>query len=355
MKRPKINEFDFWTLAETLWSQRRRLVRNSLITGVVGLLIAFCIPKEYVSSASLVPEASDGEGNLSGGMGALASMAGINLGGGVDAIGPDLYPKVVSSNEFVVKLLSAHVTTIDNTLSTDYLTYVRQYMRRPWWGWMKVWFSRLMNKINPQPVFTTHDPTDGGINPTRMSREDEKVVEGFKSTVGCVMDEQTGIIEVTFRAQDPLVAKTMVDSITSQLQHFITEYRTGKAKNDLEYYRGLEIETRQAYNRALMAYARYCDSHQGTLLQAYQSEMESLENDMQIAMNAYTQVKQQVQMAEAKVQEKTPAFTIVESASVPNRHASPRKILMTLGWIFLGFVGTAGRIYLKLLFSETRA
>jgi len=279
-------------------------------------------------------------------------MAGINFGGGVDAIGPDLYPKVVSSNAFVVGLLNAQVTTVDGSVSTDYLTYVREYMRRPWWGWIKVWFSRLMKKINPQPVFTTHDPSDGGINPTRMSREDELVVEAFKSTIGCVMDEKTGIIDVTFRAQDPLVAKTMVDSITAQLQQFITEYRTGKAKNDLEYYRALEVETRQSYDRTLRAYARYCDSHKGSLLQAYQSEMERLENDMQIAMNAYTQVKQQVQMAEAKVQEKTPAFTIVESASVPNRHASPRKMLMTLGWIFLGFVATAGWIYVKLLFSE---
>ena len=350
MKRPKINEFDFWTLAETLWSQRSRLVRNSFIAGVIGLLIAFCIPKEYTSSAMLVPEGAEEEG-LSGGAGALASMVGINLGGSVDAIGPDLYPKVVISNEFVADLLYVPVETVDGKVKTDFFTYLKKYSRRPWWGTLKVWFGKLMKKINPQPVFTTHNPADGKIDPQRMSREDEQVVEGVKGMIGCGMDEKNGIIDRSFRCQDPLVAQIMVNTIMTHLQEFITTYRTGKVRNDLEYYKQLEGDVQKEYGRAMKAYARYCDSHQGSLLQAYQSEMERLENDMQIAMNAYTQVKQQVQMAEAKVQEKTPAFTIVEEPSVPNRHTSPRKMLMTLGWIFIGFIATAGWIYVRLLFK----
>lgn len=351
MKSIKINEFDIWTLITRINENRKRLVLNTFLAGLFGLAIAFCIPKEYVSSAMLVPETSDDEG-LAGNAGALASMVGLRLGGGLDAIGPDLYPKVVASNEFVVDLLSAQIETVDGSLKTDFLTYLKKHTRYPWWAYGTMFIGRIMKNINPQPAFTTHDPADGGINPYRMSREDENMVERLKANIGCYMDDMNGIINISFRSQDPLVSKMMVDTVTAHLQDFITEYRTGKARNDLAYYRKLEEDMRIELERTQYAYARYCDSHKGNLLQAYQSEMESLENDMQIAMNAYTQVRQQVQMAEAKVQEKTPAFTIVEGASVPNRHTSPRKMLMTLGWMFLGFVGTLGWIYVRLLFSE---
>lgn len=352
MKPIKINEFDIWTLITRINENRKRIILNTFLAGLLGLAIAFCIPKEYVSSAMLVPEAAEDDG-LSGNAGALASMVGIRLGGGMDAIGPDLYPKVVASNEFVVDLLSVQIETIDGSVKTDFLTYLKEYNRRPWWAYATMFIGRVMKVINPQPVFTAHDPADGRINPYRMSREDENMIERLKANIDCNMDEVNGIINISFRSQDPLVSKVMVDTITVHLQDFITTYRTGKARNDLAYYQKLEEDTRLEFERTQHAYARYCDSHKGNLLQAYQSEMESLENEMQIAMNAYTQVKQQVQMAEAKVQEKTPAFTIVEGASVPNKHTSPRKMLITLGWMFLGFVSTLGWIYVRLLFSAS--
>lgn len=354
MKPIKINEFDIWALITRINENRKRIIRNTILAGLFGLAIAFCIPKEYVSSAMLVPEAAEDDG-LSGNAGALASMVGIRLGGGMDAIGPDLYPKVVASNEFVVDLLPVQVETIDGRVKTDFLTYLKKHTRYPWWAYGKILLGRIMKVINPQPIFTTHDPADGRINPHRMSREDENMIEQLKANINCNMDEVNGIINITFRSQDPLVSKMMVDTVTAHLQDFITAYRTGKARNDLEYYQKLAEDTRIEFERTQHNYAQYCDSHKGNLLQAYQSEMESLENEMQIAMNAYTQVKQQVQMAEAKVQEKTPAFTIVEGAGVPNRHASPRKMLMTLGWMFLGFVGTLGWIYARLLFSVSES
>ena len=348
-----INEFDVWTLLTCIQQKRKRICINCLIAGALGFAIASCIPKEYTSSASLVPESNDEETSLAGGMDALASMAGIKMGT-VDAISPDIYPKVVASNEFIVKLLQARVETIDGSVKTNYFTYLRKYNREPWWGMFGKWFARIMKTINPQPVFTPQGSSDDGINPHRMSREDEQLVEGVKNIISCTSEEKTGVINISFRAQDPLVAKTMLDTLSQELQSFITAYRTGKARNDLEYYRELEKETRITYDQTLRNYANYCDSHKGGLLQAYQSEMESLENEMQLAMSAYTQVKKQVQMAEAKVQEKTPAFTIVEGAAVANRHTSPRKMLMTLGWMFITFVGTLGWIYVRLLFDKEK-
>ena len=65
---------------------------------------------------------------------------------------------------------------------------------------------------------------------------------------------------------------------------------------------------------------------------------EDLENDMQLKYNIYQQVVEQLQLANAKVQERTPAFTVIQSATVPLKHSSRSKLATLVTWMFLGFM-----------------
>ena len=125
-----------------------------------------------------------------------------------------------------------------------------------------------------------------------------------------------------------------------RLQLFITEYRTNKARADYAYYSSLEQQLRGKYQTAQRKYAAYADSHQDLGLKSYETKLTDLENEMQNAFNAYTQMKQQVQMAEAKIQERTPVFTVVEDAYVPLRPTAPKKALMLAAFLFLSMTGT---------------
>ena len=49
----------------------------------LAIVVAFSIPKEYSASVSLASELQ-GEENIAGGLGSLASMAGINFNSGGD-------------------------------------------------------------------------------------------------------------------------------------------------------------------------------------------------------------------------------------------------------------------------------
>ena len=59
---------------------------------------------------------------------------------------------------------------------------------------------------------------------------------------------------------------------------------------------------------------------------------------MQLKYTIYQQVVEQLQLAKAKVQERTPAFTIVQEASVPVKHSSRPKIVTLIIWMILGFL-----------------
>ena len=73
-------------------------------------------------------------------------------------------------------------------------------------------------------------------------------------------------------------------------------------------------------------------------MQSVQSQLDDLENDMQLKYTIYQQVVEQLQLAKAKVQERTPAFTIVQNATVPIKHSSRPKIVTLIIWMILGFM-----------------
>ena len=130
-------EIDLLELARKLWDSRRMLIRWGIAGAVIGLIVAFSIPREYTTTIKLAPEANDGKA-ASGGLGALASMAGISMGtgGGADAVYPQLYPDVVSSVPFVVGLFDVNLVDKEGNATT-----VRQYLEEdtsaPWWSAIK--------------------------------------------------------------------------------------------------------------------------------------------------------------------------------------------------------------------------
>ena len=197
--------------------------------------------------------------------------------------------------------------------------------------------------------------SDDGVVVSIPGKADGYIKKNDLVTTDCKVDDESGVVGVSVTTQDPLVSMQIADSVVNHLQDFITRYRTSKACNDLVYYRGLEKEAAAKYELAKRKYAAYCDSHQDLALQSYRTEQESLENELQMAFTAYSQIRQQVQMAEAKVQEKTPAFTMLEDSSVPNAPVAPRKVLILFGCIFLGVLGTLGWIYVRLLFPPAAA
>jgi uncharacterized protein involved in exopolysaccharide biosynthesis len=213
-------------------------------------------------------------------------------------------------------------------------------------------FGNLMAKINPPKDFGGKRGDDGKIDPVRMSIEDYNLIEGIRNNIGCSMDEMSGIVTISVKAQDPNVALMMVDTVKQHLQAFVTEYRTSKARQDAEYYRQLKMQAREEYEEAQRRYAEYTDAHQNTILQAYITQQERLENDMQLAMDNYQQLSVKSQAAEAKIQETTPAFTVLEGATLAHKADSPKKMLMTLGFMIIAVVITIMRSYLKLLFVK---
>ena len=72
-------------------------------------------------------------------------------------------------------------------------------------------------------------------------------------------------------------------------------------------------------------------------MQAYKMKADDLENDMQIKFNTYSTLNTQLQAAKAKIQERTPAFTLIKGAAVPIRPDSPKRVMFILTMLVVSF------------------
>ena len=109
-------------------------VSSSIIFAILGIWVAFQIPKIYKANVKLAPETNTN--NLLSGVSSLASMVGLyndaNPNG--DAIYPEIYPVLMSSNDFIIGVLSVPVETLDKSVHTTYYDYLKKHQKQTWWA-----------------------------------------------------------------------------------------------------------------------------------------------------------------------------------------------------------------------------
>ena len=89
-------------------------------------------------------------------------------------------------------------------------------------------------------------------------------------------------------------------------------------------------------------YIAYSDANQDIVLESVRSKLEDLENDMQLKYNSLTSLDQAVEAAQAKVQEFTPAFTTLQSATVPVKKAGPSRAKICAVFLLVGILLATG-------------
>lgn len=303
------------------------------ITFIVSAIITLSIPNYYKCTVMLAPELSGGNKSSSG-LASLASSFGVNLGSannGMDAILPTLYPDLMNSVTFRASLFPVKVQREGEDLVTTYYDYLLYGQKAPWWSQAtKAIFS----------IFASPEVADSTLNTFKLTKEQSTVVETIGKKVVCDVDKKTMVITIDVTDQDPLICATMADSVRVRLQDFITDYRTSKARVDLDYTKKLYAEAKEKYDQARRKYATYADANQRVFLERVRSEQSELQTELQLAQTAYTQVAARLQLAEAKVQEETPAFTILQPATVPIKKAGPQRSKLCLLFLFLAFIAT---------------
>ncbi len=344
-------EIDLVELAKRLWRERKFIFKCCGVAIVVGLVIAFSIPKEYSTTVKLAPETSDPSKKM-GNLGGLAAMAGINLNtsSGTDAISPDLYPDVVSSIPFLLELFPVQVTNEKGTLSASLYEYMDEHQKGTWWSYILQAPFKLLGVV--KDMFSKEEEKSSNeLSSFHLTRKQSAVISALQKRISVSVDKKTSVITVSVQMQDPLISANITQVVLNNLQSYITSYRTQKAKQDLEFTEKVFNEARESYYKAQRAYAAFEDANKNIISASYRTEQERLKNEMTLTFNVYNTLAQKLEQDKLQVQEQTPVYTVIQPATVPLKAASPKKPLILIGFVFLAIFGAVGYLFIKDLFK----
>ena len=305
-------EIDLKALFSTLWKGKKTIVIGTFVTLAFGLVLAFSLPKQYRVTTVVAPELRMNKSSL-GSLGALTSMAGLSASmlNATEAMYPDLYPKIIGSTPFLTDLFTMPVTvkTKEGPVETDLKDYILNYQKSPWWGPVigfpmtaAHWCMDMFRK-KPEPLSSGSGVSTVSDGPCRLSEEDHIATKAISHAIEMEVDKKTALMTIVVVTQDPDVSAELMDCVLAKLQDYVTDYRTEKARHDLEYMQTLKDEARTDYVAAQQRYARYVDANQNIILFRVKAEQERLQSEMNLAYQIYMQTSQQEQLAKAKVQE----------------------------------------------------
>src|SRR5574344_238001 len=297
----KLKEIDIREIASKIASHKKLYALTLGIAFVISTFIILCVPRYYVCSVKLAPETTNA--NMLGNISSLASSFGLNMNNmsSQDAIIPEFYPDVMESVDFQTNMFPVKIETKDKNI----------------------------------------------VNPFSLTKKQNDIAQLISRNVKSQVDKKTNVITITVEDQDPLVCATIADSAMIKLQQFIIKYRTSKAMIDLRHAQALWEQAKAKHVKAQETDASYADANEDVVLQSFKSKQDEMENEMQLQYNNYQLMTQQVQLARAKLQERTPAFTTLQSPTVPLKPAGPKRMIFITVVLVITFLGTSVYVYRK--------
>ena len=323
-QEPDVINVNFKAFWQVLKKERLLIIGITVFFTIVGAIYAFSLKEEFKSEGKILPEVQS-KGNSMGQLAGLAALAGVDLGGatgGSDAIRPDLYPDVLKSTPFFLRLFKEKFRNMTNKEVSFQYFYEKQV---------------LDGKLKPKDQQIKYARSDKYIV---FDRQTEKNIKDLKERIICNYDKKTGVISISAKMPDPVMAANVTRFSMNYLTDYIVNYRTEKQKRDLDFLSGRLSAARGKFFTNQSKKASYTDEMplNALRLQSADLQRERIESEYKVSSVFYNSLLQKYEEAKLKVQQETPVIKVLEPPVVPNLKSEPRKSIILTISILLGLV-----------------
>lgn len=217
------DEIDLRELFSILWRGKWLILVTTIIFGVAGILYALQKPNVYQASALLAPSQSEGGSAIGGQLSGLASLAGVNLGGG-DANKTTIAKEVLQSRAFLTDFIHRYelqaplIAAEGWSHSTEEWSYDREV-------------------YNPENGEWLADDEGQSQKPT-----DWDLVKTFREQLSVSENKDNGMITVNIKSMSPQAAKDWVSWLVRDINEHMRELDVEEAEASVAY---LEAKLRE--------------------------------------------------------------------------------------------------------------
>lgn len=329
--------FDFRAFKQILNNEKWLIAIITTLFTVFAGIYAFTIKEEFKSEGKILPEAQ-GKGSSVGQFAGLAALAGVDLGTATsssDAVRPDLYPDVLRSTPFFLRLFQEKIVDRNNNQMSFQAFYNS---------------SVLDGKLKDKDQ---RDNFPKSVNYISFNRQTEKNIKDLKERIICTYDKKVGVITISIKMPDPVVAANIARFSMNYLTDYIINYRTEKQKRDLDFLAERLQVAKGKYFSNQSKKASYTDQMplNALRLQTADLQRERIEAEYKTSSSFYNSLLQKYEEAKLKIQQETPVIKVLEPPVVPNLKSEPKR-----GFILLvgAIIGTMSSILFVLTKKKNR-
>lgn len=334
------DEIDLIELLRVVWNGKSLIAKVVGIFILLGLIVAFTSPKEYETSCSLIPESINNHGNLGGSLGGLASLAGVDLGGLTGAnqgINPALYQSVSRSTPFLLELMKQEYFFSDLEETMSVYDYYSGYLKVSLISWIISSPGRLIELIKGNPEEHSSD-TLKETEVINLTKREKVIAEDLSSRILVEMDWELNLVTIRVQMQDPIVAAQIAMFTQNYITQYVTKYSISKSKQQLESIEEQYTDQMKKFEQAQYRLAEFRDQNLNVTTARAQTEEERLKSEYSLSFNVYSQLAQQREAIKLQVKNNTPVFTVLEPVKVPVEKSKPKRGLILVISVFLGFI-----------------
>ena len=229
------DKIDLRELFKAIWQGKWIITAVTIVFVVVAVFYALSLPNIYKSEALLAPVSEDSGLKMSGQLGGLAALAGVNLGG----LGSDdktgLALEIIKSREFLGRFIEKHDLYLpvmasegwdpaDNSLIIDDEIYDIN---------TKQWVRKVKPPFQPKPSLL-------------------EVHEDLLKLFAISQDKTTGMVKISLEHYSPYLAKTWVDQLVKAINDEMRQRELNEAQRSIAYLNSQIEQTSLADVRTML-------------------------------------------------------------------------------------------------------
>lgn len=214
------DEIDLKELFKTIWENKIKIFIFSTVVTLLTLIYTLSIPNSYKSSTLLIPEGQSK--STLGGLGALAGMAGINIGSGTELDTATSFKSILDDYSFQQRIIKKY--NLDKKLD-DNTNYIFALNSRAIYDFLNNDIKKDLN-------------------------EEEKIFlvnKELKSIINISSDKKSGAITISAEHPNRQLIKELVEIYLKELTTHLRNIEMTNVDSQLKYYNS-EISKTQDIN-----------------------------------------------------------------------------------------------------------
>jgi uncharacterized protein involved in exopolysaccharide biosynthesis len=338
------DEIDLKDLIIPIWKARKQILSTAIIFAIIGGIIGFLTPATYTASSTFLPQTAQAGGGLSGSLGGLASLAGINLNAPMAGgeIPPTMYAKVLGSEPFRKRVLDAKIWVDGDT--TSYRDYLESRGSSGFGlGTIKEYTIGLPGKILGVMAGKQKEGDSSAKSGLQALSDDEYALHiAISNKVTIDTDKKEGVVTLTVIESDPMLSAQVAKVTEEVLQDWIIEHKIKNAKAQYDFIEK-QFEAKQKEFFSIQdQLATYMDRNQNVLSASYLTRLERLQAEFDLVNTVYSELAKQKEQAAIQLSKDTPTFSVLDPVKVPKAKTGPRKSIYVIVTFFIGLILSSG-------------